>query len=1179
MRITALKVDGFGVWSSLELSELSDQLTVFYGPNEAGKTTLMQFVRSVLYGFSPDRRARYLPPLGSGRPGGALQVVVGQDRYVISRHADLAGETGGVVVSSYTALGDGNDDAPDERAMAKLLGDVDEPTFNNVFAFGLREIQELGTLGDTQVADELYSLALGLDRVSLFDVLNELEASRNRLLAADDRPSLVTQLLGQRERLRDEIEDLSQATDRYLSLVSQRHALDAQIGRLEAEHERWERQSRELAVARLVSPRWQRRAAIDGQLQGLGTFDTLGENALARFERLTSRLAARRRRLARLKRQRRQLRAEITKLAINEPLCRQAPRLEALSEQQSWIRALESQVAKLEEEVLELESRRDESQKDWAAGPREAAARVEPLSQRALVDLRSAAKAWQQARRELRGLKVRSRSASESSATYEGKINAALGNAGEKGLTQALADAGQLVSQLRTRVQLDERLDQLSRRETQLEEQSHEHLENQILPTWALAGLGSLFVLGCALVLLFVAGMVLPASLSGALGWPVGLVGVLAAGSAGAIKFAMEHSAATKLDACHEQMQLLKDQIKQQRSERDQLDARLPRGGGPLVARLQSAEASLARFEALLPLEGQRDAAQREADAAANEVDQARSQCRAACKQWRRMLPQHGLPADILPRQLRSFSRQRRQSLGLGKLIDEKNGELSRRRAEYETLATRIRQLIGDAGIVPRSERPLDQLGQCLSELGEQQKLLKLRDELNRQLARLRRRRQKLARFAEKLRKRRRLLLESAGTSDEAEFRRRAHAQAEAIQLRAERAALAQEISAALIGVCAEEQMTDWLSGARNLEQLERELAASRPNAVEQLNEARERRGEMNEQLKMLVENRQLGHLRIELGIVERRLQDALDRWRVLAICGLVLGAVREYYEREHQPLVLREASVHLQRLTGGRYPRVWTPLGEHALRVDDSQTRGLKVEVLSRGTREQLFLALRLALVSSYARRGVALPLVLDDVLVNFDVGRAKAAALVLRDFARQGHQVLVFTCHEHISKLFKNIKADVRQLPERSQPRVSLEEQPPARRSRRARPEVPVAPASEPEYASELDVDLPAEEVVADTPEPAVETKPVEIRPATARAPGPIPPASAPPKAPEPPRQITPPAPAQIERARWSAEEFDGELTDRVRRTPHSDAWDREVHSDFDDGFGGGDDAEAAA
>ena len=141
---------------------------------------------------------------------------------------------------------------------------------------------------------------------------------------------------------------------------------------------------------------------------------------------------------------------------------------------------------------------------------------------------------------------------------------------------------------------------------------------------------------------------------------------------------------------------------------------------------------------------------------------------------------------------------------------------------------------------------------------------------------------------------------------------------------------------------------------------------------------------------------------------------------------------IRTTYEQQRQPETLQEASGYLDRLTQGRYCRVWTPLGEHALRVDDAEGHSLPVEVLSRGTREQLFLSLRLALASSYARRGAPLPLVLDDVLVNFDAERAKAAAAVLRDFAAAGHQLLVFTCHEHILKLFKSLKVPVSRLPE---------------------------------------------------------------------------------------------------------------------------------------------------
>ena len=73
MKLLALEIEGYGVWSGLKLQRMSEGLNVVYGPNEAGKSTLLHFIRSALYGFSPDRR-RYLPPLHGGRPGGWLEV-------------------------------------------------------------------------------------------------------------------------------------------------------------------------------------------------------------------------------------------------------------------------------------------------------------------------------------------------------------------------------------------------------------------------------------------------------------------------------------------------------------------------------------------------------------------------------------------------------------------------------------------------------------------------------------------------------------------------------------------------------------------------------------------------------------------------------------------------------------------------------------------------------------------------------------------------------------------------------------------------------------------------------------------------------------------------------------------------------------------------------------------------
>ena len=93
MKITRLDLDGFGVWNQLRLEEVSTGLTVIYGPNEAGKTTLLQFVRSVLYGYSSERRQRYLPPLKGGRGGGSMHLATAGGTIVVHRHDDAVHPT------------------------------------------------------------------------------------------------------------------------------------------------------------------------------------------------------------------------------------------------------------------------------------------------------------------------------------------------------------------------------------------------------------------------------------------------------------------------------------------------------------------------------------------------------------------------------------------------------------------------------------------------------------------------------------------------------------------------------------------------------------------------------------------------------------------------------------------------------------------------------------------------------------------------------------------------------------------------------------------------------------------------------------------------------------------------------------------------------------------------------
>ena len=76
----------------------------------------------------------------------------------------------------------------------------------------------------------------------------------------------------------------------------------------------------------------------------------------------------------------------------------------------------------------------------------------------------------------------------------------------------------------------------------------------------------------------------------------------------------------------------------------------------------------------------------------------------------------------------------------------------------------------------------------------------------------------------------------------------------------------------------------------------------------------------------------------------------------------------------------------------------------------------------LSRGTREQLYLALRFGLIRDLGERTERLPVVIDEVLVNFDPSRARLTAQSLKLLARD-NQILVFTCHPGMRDLFVDV------------------------------------------------------------------------------------------------------------------------------------------------------------
>ena len=156
--------------------------------------------------------------------------------------------------------------------------------------------------------------------------------------------------------------------------------------------------------------------------------------------------------------------------------------------------------------------------------------------------------------------------------------------------------------------------------------------------------------------------------------------------------------------------------------------------------------------------------------------------------------------------------------------------------------------------------------------------------------------------------------------------------------------------------------------------------------------------------------------LDLEAAVAETRaLVLAYARSRAAA---LVLEREIEAYKRRHQGPIVSRAGELFRALTLGSFAGLSTGFGaddQTTLRCVREGGREVDVEGLSDGTRDQLYLALRLASLERFAAHAEPLPLVLDDAFVHFDDDRAREALLALAALA-PAIQVLFFTHHERL-------------------------------------------------------------------------------------------------------------------------------------------------------------------
>ncbi len=1013
MRVDGLEVHGFGHFSELEL-QLQPGLNVIHGENEAGKSTLLAFIRAGLFGFGR-QEPRFEP--SQGVHGGTLWLqtaggkVMGVRR-TWKRASKLEGD--------LQLLGAHKEPLPPSLLQETLSG-VGRDLFCQLFAFGLDELADFNKLAkETSVAEALFAAGMrGARRLPevtsewkkrsegifgmtasakrpLNEALAHLRDVRDRLDALGDRPARYFDLCTRRDELAAEERALAQA------LAAGRKEAGALLGLLQAAE-----------ALRQVSAH---QAVLRELPASLGTFPADG---VLRLEALQGR-----RRRAQVAE--RELQAALEALGAEQTSLESealAPQLRAdlalasarYAEQAGTARGLPARRAALaareraaEEAVRGLGLSQGAAELMTVDAGASAQAQLSQLG----ADRAAAHRALREAEagRAHHGSRLE-----EVQATLEENARAldAVSFASRESLAQKRAQA-----QRRARLSDELAGARALAARAQAERDAH-RARRQVIPAAAVYAVAA-------------AGLALSGAAFALAGpWASGAV----AATGALVTFLLlwlraRLEAERRAEGARLEQAWTDAQAKVAGLSRE-ADALGPAPEG-LEQELSALERAVNRRESLTEeragLERRRDALAREGSGLAEAVAAAAGKWDAAHAAFCSFVRARGLPEGVEPE----------AALKLLVGVAQAQGRLSDCRAEAEALCAdeagvrAALQTLVQAALRAGLPAPdaADLPGRVQALLLRQEKVSTERSLLQRQV------KDQQTRLCAAVTEREETdaalcaLYAAAGVADgdEETFRHRAAQAARRALAEGELLALTREVEAAARMPLSEAQAALEAAGGETKararhEALEQQVA----QAEAALGAVLTSRGEVNKELEGLQTDEEAARLRAEeqrLLVQIRALATRYTRDRL----GLhLLARARQRFEQEQQPRVVQLASRHFSELTGYRYGRVFMPAEEGAgeLRVVDAEGQTKKAQMLSRGTKEQLYLAFRLAVVEEFSESRAPLPLVLDDILVNFDPRRAKNAAKVLARLSAR-HQVLAFTCHTWMRELLGEVGAN---------------------------------------------------------------------------------------------------------------------------------------------------------
>ncbi|MCF8012251.1 MAG: AAA family ATPase [Clostridiales bacterium] len=949
MKLAGLHVQNYGVLQdfTLERECFCGAPMIIYGPNEAGKSTLMSFIRGILFGFKGEGRKPV--PVDGAAPGGWIYL---EDSAGQVFRVQRSGKRGKLVVELP-----GGEKEGEGYLKNNLLGGVSPVLFKNVFSVGIDELRKMEDLKKEEVSAHIYGAGTGINPDRLARAASYLQNGARDLYNPRGRKQVINQLLDNIKETERKIRQLEREPARYRELKED-------LSGLEEKQKNLNRRQKELQ---------QRKKQLESLLNARGPWLKM-QNTRARLDDIQAKSTA----------------------AGNEIESQRAA-IKALGSEKNLFLEKKQKISEEEARLEQLEAQVKEQLADLGPGWDEEKVLPLDLFLALYRQVEGYEEKFSKCRENINQAEQHVKYCSRDAAACKkdlGDIDKKLDAFAAKGdisLQEKESALEELNGILQERERLQtvlhgdrQRSDDLNSRKEFIE-RSLEDLQNSRKPAWtclffAAVGGAAFYVLGFnpAGFISFAGGAVLAL-----------VLGLRCKKWNDAVSARQEQVREERKKISREQEQLehavgnKEEDLNNIEYRKQELTCKLDFSPGFTREELNHARRELEREKRKQlekeQLENQKEKTRKVLEQLQNELKCAgekQEECMEELNQlnseWQNFCREKGLP-QLGPRDMTAFlnlAGKARETINKMKLCREEKSRLE------EYVNNYVQRLNSTAAALQKETTGIENAGELAAVL---EKLVEEHDEvMNTQ--------KQLQDWLEETREH---LLSIAGGAG------------------------------ALDKLLAELDQTSREENNEEMDDINEELKKSGEH-LEQLNKDI---AEKNVELRELENSEELSRARQQKVVLEEQLAYSVRQWRVYTLCSALLSAARQKYERERQPSVLKKASLYIEPVTGGRYNRVITPVGApDQLEVEQPAGERVKAGDLSRGAANQLYLSLRLSLARHYSSTVWPLPVMLDDVMVDFDPGRLAGAVNILKKITPH-HQVLFFTCHKHVLDLIAEV------------------------------------------------------------------------------------------------------------------------------------------------------------